>query len=182
MHLWEDSFEELRSQILTSNDGKKDNYSKSNFQLREQQEVTLLIENEKISAFSTLFYRNHFPPGISRALNRYWRNDSHRKYESPYTPMTRIMLDHQLKVAREIGIKGIIVTTEGMRRKWMKRWVQIAQEIEPEWRLLDGFFQVTAGNSLGSWQNIAFLPLTYGARLELPKMTIDEWKRKRTET
>ena len=175
---WREDFEKLRSQILTSTDTRRENYSHSMFNIDEQEEISLLMLKGKIVAFSSLYSREHYPRGVFRALNRTWKDPYIRYVNRSYWLLSRQMLLPQIEKAKSLRSSAIFISTEGKRRRWLQRWVSEAQKENPAWTILPHMYQVAPCDSISCWQNVAYLPLQKGFQLKFPFILFNDWGKK----
>jgi hypothetical protein len=178
---WEDQFECLRSKILVSADPKRGNYTRHRFDLRSQEEITVLFIKEKLVAFSSLCSRDFYPLGVSRILNRMWKASELRTVEKPYDFVSREMLRVQLDKAKSLNKDQVFVSTEGQRRRWLGLWVSNARSDNSKWILEEGFCQVAPGEDQSCWQNVARLPLSESIHSPFARISYDEWTKKSRE-
>ncbi|MCZ0932296.1 MAG: hypothetical protein OXJ52_03980 [Oligoflexia bacterium] len=169
---WLEDFEQLREQILMSDDSRKDNYTFKRFNLKEQEEVTVVYFKQEIIAFSSLYYRNYYPKNVSRVLNRFWKSPKIRYINQSYWLLSRYMLIPQLKEASLLNKRAVFISIEGKKRNWLSRFIKEAKKEEPEWiHLTNRLYKVAPNDDLPCWQNIAYLPLKPNYKLKFPNLT-----------
>ena len=158
---WHEDFEKLREQILDSDDIRKENYNFKRFNLREQEEITIVYLDRNIVAFSSLYCRSYYGKDTSRALNRAWKSAEIRHHPQSYLLIGRCMLQIQLKKALALNKFAIFISIE-RRKRWLKRFTQQLKKSNSHWIYCDKLYKVAPGNNLSCWQYIAFLPLKQG--------------------
>ena len=164
---WLEDFEQARKQILASDDIRKANYNFKRFNLEEQEEITVVYFQEEIVAFSSLYYRSYYPNNVSRVLNRTWKSPKIRYFPQVYQTSIRCMLSAQLKKVFSLKKLAVFISVESKQR-WLKKFtLQLRQEDE-RWIYCNQLYKVAPGEDLSCWQNVAFLPIKPGYKLNFP--------------
>ncbi len=177
---WKGDFETVRQNILAQkNETRKKNYSLERLNISEQEEVTVLYRNYALVAFSTLYRRDFYPPGVSRVLNRMWKDQSIRNIEKPFHLVSKLMLDQQLDVARQLDKKAVFISTEGVRGRWLQEWVKQANQAGMAWKAIPGKCHVAPGNHISCWQNVAVFVIDPGHDVRFDTISDKEWKKMR---
>lgn len=174
--LWSEDFENIRTKILQSTDPKRENYSKRWFEIEQQEAMTVMYYEDHIIAFSTLFAGKTYPVGVSRILNRSWKDPDIRWQKPAYWFISQIMLTEQIRVAKILNKKAVFVSSEGNRKLWLKRWLEGADKDFPGWIQINGMAQVCGGDYEKCWQNVGYLLLDDAFTFELDTISYNEWK------
>jgi hypothetical protein len=67
-------FDEHRQRELDADHTLVDNYSLRKFPLEKQEQLTMYVENNVPTMFSTIYRQDWWTPGCYRILNRTWKN------------------------------------------------------------------------------------------------------------
>lgn len=176
--IWINDFETARQQILESNDSKRINYSKENFNLDEQLEVSVVYYDDTLVSFSTIFGRLKFyPKDTYRVLNRSWKNPNIRWRKPPYYILSSLMLRPQIEKAKELNAKAVFVSSEGHRSRWLKSWIEGANKEYNNWVQIDGMVKVCGGAYLKCWQNVGYLSLVSGYIPNFDIVSYKQWEK-----
>ena len=174
---WVEDFENLRVKILASSDKRKKNYSFEKFNLKEQEEITVIYFSGKIIAFSSLYYRNYYPNNTSRVLNRTWKSPQIRGINQSYWLLSKYMLAIQLKKAILLKKQAIFISVEGKKNRWLSRFITEAKKEEPGWVYLpDKYYKVAPGKDISCWQLVAYLPFKRNYTLSFPSLKSEEYQ------
>jgi len=171
--LWIDDFEYLRNQILNSNDNLKNNYSKQNLDLNDQDEATIVYDN-KIIAFSFLQKRK-FWGNINRSLSRYYIIPEIRssRFKSGNN-ITKLMLNVQIKKAISLEREFVFISRKYPSFKWQNNFISVFNEWKND---VDHLYQVCQNNSLSCWQHCVYLNIkNVNNSFNLPKVNLNNMK------
>lgn len=180
INYWINDFESIRLEILDSNDAKKINYSKDNFILEEQEEISVIYHNNKLVSFSTIFKGPNkgnfkYPKGVYRVLNRSWKSPKIRWRKPAYHILSQLMLEPQIIKAKELNANAVFISSEGHRKRWLKSWILGANTDYTNWTQIEGMVQVCGGSYLKCWQNVGYLALQDNYIPNFEKITYEEW-------
>ena len=165
--------------VVTGNDRMSSNYSNRRFKIDEQMDVTLLVSDNKILAFSSLWKAAHFPKGFARVLNRTWKSPLIRSKVVYKYKLLQIFLSLQIKAAFEDkDINCIFSSMEGLRTGWWKKWISEIDKIHKGWKLHPEMVKVCRGTYSKCWQSFIYLDQKNREPSELPFSSISKkcWK------
>lgn len=159
---WIDQFENLRKNILESTDKKKNNYSEKNLNLSLQEYSTIIFVENEIAAFSFLFSRPEWK-NSSRVFNRYYILPKFRsKLFEVQNKFNKLMMDEQIKFAREIKKDFVFISREYPSLAWIKKIEKMIYENKNEylWNIdKNNLFKVCNSESIVCWQHCAWYKL-----------------------
>lgn len=175
---WKKSLKHLCNSITESNESRSSNYSEKRFPINEQIDVVLLVEKQKILAFSSLWHALHFPKNYVRVLNRTWKDPSIRSKNAFQRKIMVVFLAYQIDLALENkNIEFLFSSMEGIRSNWWKRWTVEANKVYSGWKIYPKLVKVCDGPYNKCWQSCAYLSLgkDSGSQFFLPSITSEEW-------
>lgn len=175
IHIWKRDFDNTISDILKSKDKNKNNYSINRLNLDEIEEISIIYFEDKIVAFSSIWHRELiYPKNTYRVLNRAWKHETLRWRKPAYWEISKLMLDHQIKIAQQLNIDNIFISSEGNKKKWIQKWVSGANKDGKNFNIIDGMVKVCNGDKKSCWQHVAYMNLNN----EIPNfqiMTYQQW-------
>ena len=163
---WLEDFEKVRTQILKSQDSNKSNYDFEQFNLQEQEEITVVYWRGEIVAFSSLFNRAYYPKDLSRCLNRMWKSPKIRFLTEHYR-IHLIMLSYQFQKAVSLKKNGVFISVQG-KRNWLNLLTDYLKEKDERWVCCEEQYKVAPGKDESCWQYVAYLALKPGYKLKFP--------------
>ncbi len=108
--------------LRSSDDKLKENYSSKNFNLQEQNLISIIQQNNLIKSFSTVFNRKFYGNKIFRVYNRtYISTDFRTNYFYISSKKTLTIIEHQFNYAKSFGADHIFISKQGNSKKIMKR-------------------------------------------------------------
>lgn len=175
---WLNDFLQCLEKIKSSTDSKKNNYLPENFNLDEQKEISIIYLNEKLVAFSTLFRNKNFPAEYYRVLNRSYKDPMIRWSKPAFFILSDLMLKPQLVKAKELNAECVFVSSEGKRSRWLKKWVEGANQNNLNFIQINGMTKVCGGKIKNCFQNVAYFPLKENFVHIFETMSYDTWLEK----
>ena len=129
-----------------------------------------LVDNNELIAFATI---QEFYPGCYRLLTRTYYNPVYRRthlaYEHNRKTPAMYLLDKQLEYLTDY--RTLFISTQDISRR--KVLIKVMNKIGTSWKLHPNMVQTCQEvKDKNCWQNVIFT----GLELELPSITIDEWK------
>ena len=153
---WEEDFEKVRLEILKSQDPNKDNYTAKRFNLREQEEISLVYWKGEIISFSSLYNRDgYYPQDVSRVLNRMWKSPKIRFLTQHYA-IPFIMLSKQLNQAISLKKSAVFISLFG-KKNWLRMLTAYLKEQDERWVYCEEPYKIAPGKEEFCWQNVSYL-------------------------
>lgn len=168
---WYKDFELVLEKIKSSNDRYKDNYVKDNFNLFDQEDVSVIYLEDKLVAFSSVYSSPVYPKNTYRILNRFWKDELVRW--NGYVSIT--MLKHQLKVLKELNADCGFISAQGYRKRWMENWIDRAILKGFNFKQIDGMVKVCNGGYKNCWHNVGYILINNNIP-NFESIGYDEWK------
>lgn len=110
-------FEEYRLKELEFNHSLVENYQNDNFQLTEQEQLTMYFENGVPTMFSTIFRRSWWLPGCYRVLNRVWKIPRTKEFNKKVYEGTYASTISQVEWCKQQpGFRAAIITRQNNNR------------------------------------------------------------------
>jgi len=141
------------AEFTKSQDKLAQNY-KINYQ--ELDEITLIIKDKEIVAFSSVLYRDVWPNNSRRIFNRLIRNKSLPWSDRTFGTISKIMHDEQINYCKKNEIDFVFLSIQGKKQNWLKRWCNQANMYSPGWKQLPGMVRVCNGRPESCIQHIAY--------------------------
>jgi hypothetical protein len=130
-----------------------------------------LLDDDKLAAFATI---QEFYPGCYRLLTRTYIYPDYRRFRLPDNDQMLSPSLYIFPVQMEYiqQYKTVFVSMQDLkRRKSLERYMQ---KLGDGWKMHPNMVQTCqTPNDANCWQNVIYK----GAELELPSVTIDEWKK-----
>lgn len=145
--------DQFLDEFSNSNDKLAKNYQ---INYTDLDEITLIISNNEVVAFSSILSRDIWPSNSRRILNRLVRNKKLPWSDQTFGTISKIMHDEQIEFCKKQGIDFVFISMEGKKKNWMKRWVNQANAYSPGWVQVPGMCRVCNGPPKSCMQNIAY--------------------------
>jgi hypothetical protein len=134
-----------------------DNLSKNYIiDYEDLEEITLIMQNNTLVAFSSVLRRDIWPDNCCRIFNRLIRNKDLPWNDYTFGTISKIMHDEQINFCKKNKVDFVFLSIQGKKRKWLKRWCKQANVYSPEWIQIDGMVKVCNGPPKSCIQNIAY--------------------------
>ena len=176
---WKIPLRDICVSISKSKDLNGINYSKKRFPINRQIDIILLVEKNKILAFSSIWQSSHFPKDCVRVLNRTWKDPSIRNQKNMFQrKIMVIFLAYHIDLVLKIkNINFIFSSMEGVRSNWWKRWVCEADKVYTGWKIYPNRIKVCDGPYSKCWQSCVYLNLRTKdiSQLPFPSITPKKW-------
>lgn len=103
-------FRALLDQISSSDEPLASNFSQKEFDLSQFLSINLLLDHNRIVAFSGLQY-GRWGKDIGRISSRLWVNPLFRKSSVPVDFNSKLFMPAQISMAKDRGLKGVFWST-----------------------------------------------------------------------
>lgn len=140
-------------EFSNSNDKLAKNYE---LDYSEFDDITLIMRDEELIAFSSILKRKIWPDNSRRIFNRLIRNKSVEWNDYTFGTISKLMHDEQIKYCQENGVDFVFLSIQGRKKNWLKKWVFEANKYSPGWIQLDGLIRVCNGSAESCIQHIAY--------------------------
>ncbi len=168
---WYKDFESTLKKIENSDDRYKNNYVRENFNILEQEDMSVIYVENELVAFSSVYSSAVYPDNTYRVLNRFWKDDLVRW--DGYVSIT--MLRHQLSVLEKINANCGFISAQGYRKRWMKNWIDRAIAKGFNFKQINGMVKVCNGSYKNCWHNVGYI-LMNDKIPNFETIEYDEWK------
>jgi len=150
-------YKHILDEFLNDFSNSKDKLAK-NYQIdySDLDEITLIMKDDHLVAFSSILSRDIWPENSSRIFNRLVRNKNLSWNDQTFGTISKIMHDEQLKYCQKNGVDFVFLSIQGKKKNWLKRWVEQANNYSPKWIQLDGMVRVCNGSAENCIQHIAY--------------------------
>lgn len=145
--------DQFLSEFSNSNDKLAKNYR---IDYDDLDEITLIMKNNELIAFSSVLRRDIWPENSRRIFNRLVRNKNLLWNDKTFGTISKIMHDEQIKYCQKNGVDFVFLSIQGKKKNWLKRWVEQANIYSPEWKQLPGMVRVCNGKPESCIQHIAY--------------------------
>lgn len=145
--------DQFLSEFSNSNDKLAKNYR---IDYDDLDEITLIMKNNELIAFSSVLRRDIWPENSRRIFNRLVRNKNLLWNDKTFGTLSKIVHDEQIKYCQKNGVDFVFLSIQGKKKNWLKRWVEQANIYSPEWKQLPGMVRVCNGKPESCIQHIAY--------------------------
>lgn len=128
-----------------------------------------LVDNDELISFATI---QEFYPNCYRLLTRTYYTPKYRRTHLHYDPTEKTPAIYLLEAQLEYltNFDTVFISMQDLkRRSALKRLIQ---KLQPGWQLHPKMIRTCGENSSNCWQSVIYL----GKNLELPSISISEWK------
>lgn len=189
---WEKQFNVFLRQALESDQHPlMRNYVNMGEDYKKFLSFCLLVDRQqqnRIVMFTGLHCPPHYPQTTARAFTRHYLDPAYRMSRGGVWLLgSRWILPYMVEVAREAKLESVFWSMENpTRRKKLAQLIKAQNRIgQGLWtfELLEDLYNTCppikgsglVNSSACCWQSIAFCPLAFGARLELPTLSVSQW-------
>lgn len=150
-------YKHILDEFLNDFSNSKDKLAK-NYQIdySDLDEITLIMKDDHLVAFSSILRRDIWPENSRRIFNRLVRNKNLSWNDQTFGTISKIMHDEQIKYCQKNGVDFVFLSIQGKKKNWLKRWVEQANNYSPKWIQLDGMVRVCNGSAENCIQHIAY--------------------------
>ncbi len=139
------------------------NYKLKRLNFEEQEVISIFLSQGKIIGFCTAWNRDFYPDGTVRVLNRYWQDQTMRKFYSKACVRTHIQycVEHQCLLSKRKGFKWAFISKDSKSKRYCERFSKrLNEHTEQNWFLSNKPVLVTPDSSnLSSWQWVIYRAL-----------------------